>query len=110
MKHVMKLLTWTMSFKNHLESTQLVLCRFKIQSPAPFPCCMGMGLHGDKAMCVHKQYYACFPSIRTNRICVETATVGDITIPKGAQIIIPIYELHHDPKYWEEPEKFNPDR
>ena len=41
---------------------------------------------------------------------METTTIGDITIPKGAQIIIPIYELHHDSKYWEEPEKFNPDR
>ncbi len=47
---------------------------------------------------------------RTNRLCVETTTIGDIMFPKGVQIMIPIYELHHDSKYWEEPEKFNPDR
>ena len=47
---------------------------------------------------------------RTNRLCAETTTIGEVTIPKGTQVIFPIYELHHDPKYWEDPEKFNPDR
>ena len=36
--------------------------------------------------------------------------MGDVTFPEGVQILIPIYELHHDAKYWEEPEKFDPDR
>ena len=25
-------------------------------------------------------------------------------------VIIPIYTLHHDEKYWKDPEEFNPDR
>ncbi|KMQ88037.1 cytochrome p450 9e2 [Lasius niger] len=31
-------------------------------------------------------------------------------IKKGAAIWIPIYGLHHDPQYFEEPEKFDPER
>ena len=31
-------------------------------------------------------------------------------IPKGIAIIIPIWAIHHNPDYWENPEVFNPDR
>ncbi|XP_029170357.1 cytochrome P450 9e2-like [Nylanderia fulva] len=33
-----------------------------------------------------------------------------ITIKKGDTIWIPVYGLHHDPQYFEEPEKFDPER
>lgn len=32
------------------------------------------------------------------------------TIPKGMQVLIPTYAIHHDPNIYEEPDKFNPDR
>ncbi|XP_011263155.2 cytochrome P450 9e2 [Camponotus floridanus] len=32
------------------------------------------------------------------------------TIKKGKAVWIPVYGLHHDPQYFEDPEKFNPDR
>ncbi|XP_032682944.1 cytochrome P450 9e2-like [Odontomachus brunneus] len=32
------------------------------------------------------------------------------TVKKGHVIWIPVYGLHHDPKYFEQPEKFNPER
>lgn len=33
-----------------------------------------------------------------------------LTIEKGTRILLPIYGLHHDPKYFGEPEKFLPER
>jgi cytochrome P450 len=35
---------------------------------------------------------------------------NDYKIEKGTKILIPIRRLNLDPKYWDEPEKFNPDR
>lgn len=45
-----------------------------------------------------------------NRVCAEDFKYKDITIPKGAIILVPNSILQKDPNYWEEPEKFDPDR
>lgn len=34
----------------------------------------------------------------------------DLTIPKGTPIQLATYSLHHDPEYYPEPEKFDPER
>ncbi|XP_055637689.1 probable cytochrome P450 6a20 [Toxorhynchites rutilus septentrionalis] len=34
----------------------------------------------------------------------------NVTLEKGNTIILPIYSIHHDPRYYPEPEKYNPDR
>ncbi|RWS20481.1 cytochrome P450 3A8-like protein, partial [Leptotrombidium deliense] len=34
----------------------------------------------------------------------------NITIPKGASVIVPIYQIHRDETFWHEPEKFDPYR
>ena len=31
-------------------------------------------------------------------------------LPTGMRVVIPIYGIHHDPKYYPQPDKFNPDR
>ncbi|XP_056018611.1 steroid 17-alpha-hydroxylase/17,20 lyase-like [Ostrea edulis] len=36
--------------------------------------------------------------------------VGGYDIPKGTTVFINFWALHHDPKYWREPEKFDPYR
>ena len=50
------------------------------------------------------------PAHATSRYCNKTTTIGLLTIPKGAQVTIPIWHIHHDPKFWPHPEKFDPDR
>ena len=37
-------------------------------------------------------------------------TVGDVTIPEGADVIIPMVLIHHMPEYWPKPSKFDPER
>ena len=44
-------------------------------------------------------------------MCIKTTTLNDnLTIPKGAIVVFTAYLLQHDQKYWDDPEKFNPDR
>ena len=50
------------------------------------------------------------PLYRTQRHCYKTVTVGGVTIPKGADAMIPIGVIHHMPQYWPDPYKFDPER
>ncbi|KAG2179289.1 hypothetical protein INT44_006134 [Umbelopsis vinacea] len=34
----------------------------------------------------------------------------DTVIPKGVQITVYLYGMHRDPRYWDKPEEYNPDR
>lgn len=44
------------------------------------------------------------------REAAEDLEIGGYRIKKGALIHIPVYQLHHNPRYFSEPEVFNPDR
>ncbi|XP_060810352.1 cytochrome P450 6B5-like [Amyelois transitella] len=46
------------------------------------------------------------------RQCVEDTVlpVGNIKIQKGTKVFVSVYELHHDPKYYANPEVFDPER
>ncbi|KAJ2940215.1 hypothetical protein O0L34_g11782 [Tuta absoluta] len=35
---------------------------------------------------------------------------GNIILPKGATVVIPMYAVHHDAKYWKDPYKVDPGR
>ena len=37
-------------------------------------------------------------------------SVGDYTVPAGSSILMSQYVMHHDSKYYDNPEQFNPDR
>ncbi|CAH1392173.1 unnamed protein product [Nezara viridula] len=51
------------------------------------------------------------PVAMLNRECTKDFTFQDGTlIKKGEQIVIPIYSIHRDPRYFPDPLKYNPDR
>lgn len=35
---------------------------------------------------------------------------SNVELPAGMRVIIPIYGLHHDPNYYPDPARFNPER
>ncbi|KAH0623790.1 hypothetical protein JD844_006912, partial [Phrynosoma platyrhinos] len=41
---------------------------------------------------------------------LEDTSIGEYDIPKGAQVVINLWSIHHDEKEWVNPEKFSPDR
>lgn len=42
--------------------------------------------------------------------CTEDIRIGDVFIPANVSVVTLIYANHHNPKYFENPEKFDPDR
>ncbi|KAH9508581.1 hypothetical protein Btru_052073 [Bulinus truncatus] len=50
------------------------------------------------------------PAPIITRRAAESRTYGDVTIPKGAGVIIPLDMIMKDPKYFPDPEKFDPER
>nr|ASO98019.1 cytochrome p450 CYP321B1 [Spodoptera exigua] len=63
--------------------------------------------------CVLNEGLRLHPPIGYNtRQCVKDSVlpVGNVPVEEGVKIFTPIYELHHDPKYFPEPDRFDPDR
>ncbi|XP_076029219.1 putative cytochrome P450 6a13 [Oratosquilla oratoria] len=52
------------------------------------------------------------PAPRVDRECTKEYTIPgtNVVIHKDQKIIIPIYSIHHDPEFYPDPKKFNPDR
>ncbi|MFD6199737.1 cytochrome P450 [Mycobacteriaceae bacterium NPDC060252] len=44
------------------------------------------------------------------RTAVQDDEIGGYFIPQGSQVIITQYALQRDPRFWKEPDTFNPDR
>jgi len=40
----------------------------------------------------------------------KTCTVGGYTVPKGSTIFLNVWAIQRDPRYWENPLEFNPER
>jgi cytochrome P450 len=52
-----------------------------------------------------------YPPVTTvARVATEDTEVGGWFIPKGADMICWIYHAHHDPRWWPDPKRFDPDR
>ena len=48
--------------------------------------------------------------VRVSRESKEDCIIKGIKIPKNTPIMIPVMCLHFDPRYWTEPEKFDPEQ
>lgn len=50
--------------------------------------------------------------IDLSRVCVEDYKIPgtDVIIEKGTSIVIPTFAIHHDEKFYPDPEKFDPTR
>ncbi|MBK1884483.1 cytochrome P450 [Luteolibacter pohnpeiensis] len=52
-----------------------------------------------------------YPTIwSVGRRCVQDDQLGDYEIKTGSNLIIPIFHFHWSEKWWDDPEKFDPDR
>ncbi|XP_065883354.1 cytochrome P450 3A6-like [Dysidea avara] len=53
-----------------------------------------------------------FPAINVlSRYCMETCTTSNgIVIPKGCQVYLPVCNIHRNPAFWPDPDKFDPER
>jgi cytochrome P450 len=45
-----------------------------------------------------------------DRMAVADDRAGDVAIPRGSTVIVFVYGAHHAPKYWQNPENFDPER
>lgn len=52
-----------------------------------------------------------YPTIWSiGRRCVEADELGGYRIPTGMPMLVPIFQFHRDPRWWDRPELFRPDR
>jgi len=45
-----------------------------------------------------------------DRMAVADDRAGDLDIPRGSTVIVFVYGAHHAPRYWKDPERFDPGR
>lgn len=50
------------------------------------------------------------PASAITRTNLESFELGGYSIPAKSIIVMPIYAIHRDPKRWDQPERFDPDR
>lgn len=50
------------------------------------------------------------PVPRLTRVVGEDTKVAGVDMPKGSAVNVSVYAVHHDPEYYPEPERYNPDR
>lgn len=52
------------------------------------------------------------PAANITRVVTQPYTIPDTSaeLEKGIRVVIPVYAIHHDPHYYPEPDRFDPER
>jgi len=50
------------------------------------------------------------PFWMVDRMALSGDRAGDLDIPRGSTVVVFIYGVHHSPRHWENPERFDPER
>jgi len=60
--------------------------------------------------CIQESLRLYPPAHRIDRVASNDVTIGNLHIPAGTVVAMPIHTIHRDPEYWPNPEEFDPDR
>ncbi|MEA2348999.1 MAG: hypothetical protein QOG62_2786 [Thermoleophilaceae bacterium] len=60
--------------------------------------------------CFHESMRYMPPAWAIPRTAIRKDVIDGHPVPKGATVIIPAHAIHHDERFWPEPEKFDPSR
>jgi cytochrome P450 len=54
------------------------------------------------------RHYPAFPMYFRESVAADE--IGPYRLPAGANVVVSPYATHHDPRHWDDPERFDPDR
>jgi cytochrome P450 len=50
------------------------------------------------------------PAIAIARQAADPVAIGGVEVPRGALVFVSVYTIHHDPRWFPQPERFEPER
>jgi cytochrome P450 len=50
------------------------------------------------------------PAWSIPRVAIADDVIGGLRVPKGSTVIVPIHGIHHDARFWPDPEVYDPER